>query len=183
MPPSDTEAASGAANAAVLTREIDWFSSVIGDRLTQYFGEGEAAFAIEPPPDLQGESGAYADMARALAMTVDERIVVMLALMPHLRPQVLDPFRVVSEMDQPFTQFGAWNGALHGGFHPTCETAAFILAGDDLARRFTVLAMFGDSHVFWQHRLFNREAAPAGAVPGARPLLLNANFLRRLTAA
>lgn len=64
-------------------------------------------------------------------LTFDERMVVMLALMPHVCPQILDIFCTNKNFDRQYTEFGGWKGLSHGGFLPTGETASFILAGED----------------------------------------------------
>ena len=65
-------------------------------------------------------------------ITFEERVIVMLALMPHIKPQALDTiFLQNGALDRQFTQFGGWKGLSHGGFLPTGETAVFIIAGDD----------------------------------------------------
>ena len=76
-------------------------------------------------------------------MTFDERAILALALVPHVRPQLFDPFLAKNpNIDRGFTEFGGILAGNHGGFWPTVETAAFILAGEDLERRFVVQALF-----------------------------------------
>ena len=80
-------------------------------------------------------------------ISFDERVVVMLALMPHIKPQALDTFFLQNgTLDRQFTQFGGWKGLSHGGFLPTGETAAFIIAGDDTIKRCDVVRMFQRNH-------------------------------------
>jgi len=174
--------APGAANAATLTREIDWFLRVINARVEQHFDMAKSPFALAPAPNLQEDSSAYAATVRELDMTADERIVLMLALMPHVRPQALDIFLTINErLGKPFTEFGGRESATQGGFLPTCETAAFILAGDDLARRFAVLSIFGEQHVFTRRHLLRLEPASAGEAASARMLMLNTEYVQRFT--
>lgn len=74
----------------------------------------------------------------------------MLALMPHIKPQALDTFFLQNgTLDRQFTQFGGWKGLSHGGFLPTGETAAFIIAGDDTIKRCDVVRMFQRNHWFY----------------------------------
>lgn len=83
---------------------------------------------------------------------------MMLALMPHLCPQVLDIFFAVNKnFDRPYTEFGGWRGSAHNGFLPTGETAAFILAGEDVQKRGKVMRMFGEEHWFWRENLLHLE--------------------------
>ena len=41
--------------------------------------------------------------------------------------------------DRQYTEFGGWKGLSHGGFLPTGETASFILAGEDVEKRLSLI--------------------------------------------
>jgi SpoVK/Ycf46/Vps4 family AAA+-type ATPase len=62
-------------------------------------------------------------------------------------------------MDRGFTEFGGVKGVSHSGFLPTGETAMFILAGEDLARRFSLAALFDEDHFFALHGILKLESA------------------------
>jgi AAA+ superfamily predicted ATPase len=171
-----------AANAAVLEREVAWFGRVLHARFTSYFGEEGDTFAFEDPPDLRGDPSAYADTVREFDMGRDERLVVVLALLPHIRPQALDLLFTQNKLQgQRFTEFGGWRGKVHEGFLPTCETAAFLLAGDDLARRFEVLSMFDDAHRLVRGRMLRLEHAAIGEPQLGAMLTLAPEYLQRFT--
>lgn len=131
-----TGADATAANARSLQRELAWFEQVLHTRLCLHFGqpcEHRDALALAPPA-LDGDRSPYARVACGL--TLHERLVLVLALVPHLRPQLLDTlFARNSNLDRGFTEFGGWRGKAHGGFLPTGETALFLLAGEDLVAR------------------------------------------------
>lgn len=61
-------------------------------------------------------------------ITMEEEIVLLLAVMPHISPQTLDAFFIQDkELDRPYTEFGGWRGVSHGGFLPTGQTSVFLL--------------------------------------------------------
>ena len=87
----------------------------------------------------------------------------MLALMPHLSPQMLDIFFVHNKnFDCPYTEFGGWKGLSHGGFLPTGETAVFLLAGDRVERRLEVVRLFREEHWFHMYHVVGLEGAGNG---------------------
>ena len=91
-------------------------------------------------------------------MNLPERLVLILALSPHVCPQLLDIFYTKNERyGRGFTEFGGVKGRQHGGFIPTGETAAFILAGTDLSMRFQVLQIFDPDHFFSKHKILNLD--------------------------
>jgi ATPase family associated with various cellular activities (AAA) len=148
-------------NARDLERELRWFADVLDMRLKLYFGKESRDLSVFEiaPPDLSGSQAPYAKFVRHYDLSRAERIVVLLALIPLIRPQLLDVFWSKNEAtDRGFTEFGGVHGATHGGFIPTGETAAFILAGDDLATRFEVTRIFEGDHFFARHNILHLSA-------------------------
>ena len=117
------------ANAISLEKELVWFSSVLDTRIALYFehdtseGEKEKVFdSVEaiPLPDLSNDGSAYGSIVSDLNLEFDERILLALTLVPHIRPDLLDLlFTRNKNFDRGFTQFGGWKGESHGGFIPT----------------------------------------------------------------
>jgi hypothetical protein len=78
-------------------------------------------------------------------------LAVALALVPHVRPQLLDIFHTKNKVfDRKFTEFGGIRDA-GGDFAPTGETLAFVLSGSDLTGRFALQALFDRDHYFARH--------------------------------
>ena len=104
-----------AANAISLEKELIWFSSVLDTRIALYFehdtseSEGEKIFgSIEeiPLPDLSNDDSAYGSIVSDLDLEFDERILLALTLVPHIRPDLLDLlFTRNKNFDRGFTQF------------------------------------------------------------------------------
>jgi hypothetical protein len=175
------------ANARTLEREIDWFAKVLESRFEHYFsGHAEPlADAIHAPPGIDDDPSDYAEALRDFdgrPMSADERLVLVLALLPQLRPQALDLLLTHNRaIERPFTEFGGARGGAHPGMLPTCETAVFILAGDDLLRRIEVMQLFEASHPFARLGML-RTSLPEGAesLQSAR-LRVETEYLNRFT--
>jgi hypothetical protein len=100
------------------------------------------------PPDISSDESVYAEFVKYYSLTTDERLLLMLALIPHLQPQLLDVFFSTNKKNgRGYTEFGGIKGSRHGGFIPTIETALFILAGNDLAQRFRLHKLFEPDHI------------------------------------
>lgn len=171
-------------NTKTLVAELQWLTEVIDTRLKLYFGKTASHKAIYDiqPPDLSNDDSSYAQLVAQHTMSFKERIVLILALTPHIKPQLLDVFFIKNaDYDRTFTEFGGRQGNGHAGFIPTGETAAFILAIDDLEERFSVTALFGKDHFFQHHKIlylgnpFNDEAFLSGV------LKIGADYLNYLT--
>ena len=168
-----------AANAATLEKELEWFRLMATARMQQYFQQTTAE--SPDPPDLTNDTAVYAQIVNHYGMTLAERIILLLALIPHIQPQLLDIFFVKNATyDRGFTEFGGIKGQLHGGFLPTGETAAFLLAADGLQQRFNLIRYFSPDHFFAKHQIL--KLAPAGDEPLlSGTLSLSAEYLNLFT--
>lgn len=175
------------ANAKTLEQELAWFDAVLNLRFTHYFGAPEtqkvtADVRSLTPPDLRDDQSPYAQIVRDYAMGFDERLVFILCLIPHLRPQALDIFFTQSQVTgRAYTEFGGWRGKAHSGFLPTAETAVFILAGQELNRRFAALQLFDEQHYFLKQRLIKLEHQASGEPFLNATISVTAEFLHRCT--
>jgi hypothetical protein len=171
-------------NARDLERELEWFAQVLDARLQQYFGTTTDAghvLAIEPP-DLGDSQSYYAKFVQHYALNTAERLVVLLALIPHIRPQLLDVLWISNETTgRGFTEFGGLRSNGHGGFIPTGETAMFILAGDDLSMRFAAAQLFEGDHVFALHQILGLASVPAGEPQLSGALTIAQEYLQWFT--
>ena len=139
-------------NGAALDREFNWLSEVIRLRMStlitpdQPIAAQRSIYELQPP-DFSTDNSTYALFARQ--MSFEERIVVALALAPHLRPNLLDVFFARNgQYDRVYTEFGGLKGKKFSGFLPTGETAIFILSGYDIAMRVACIDLFRPQHFF-----------------------------------
>ena len=169
------------ANAAALEAELDWLQRAISARVRLHCGQESPVASLEelPPPALEPTS-AYARLVREHDLTPPERLLLALALAPHVRPQALDVFLSRNEvLERPFTEFG---GVVppHGGFLPTVETAFFLLAGEDLHRRMLTGAVLDHGPLVRAH-LLRLESQPGLDTQGSARLLVAPELVDRLT--
>ncbi|MDQ3109389.1 MAG: ATP-binding protein [Bacteroidota bacterium] len=138
----DTETES---NAAVLDRDLSWLAAVLDVRFRLYFGQECEYDDIHDllPPDYKEGASPFSDVILQYKLNASERLVLLLALTPYIRPQLLDIFYTKNATyDRGFTEFGGLKGNNHGGFLPTTETALFMLAGINTSRRFEAMKVF-----------------------------------------
>ncbi len=172
------------ANAVSLENELTWFSKVLETCISLYFKQECALGSIyeNAPPDLGGDTSDYARLVKECSLSFDERIVLVLTLIPHIKPQLLDTFFISNQnFNRGFTEFGGWKGNIHGGFLPTCETASFILAGDDLKKRFEITEIFKDDHFFSKKNILKVEHRGNAEPFFSGALVISAEYLNRFT--
>ena len=91
-------------------------------------------------------------------MTTEERLILLLSIAPHVCPQILDTFFTKNEKyGRGFTEFGGVKGNQHSGFIPTGETAAFIVAGNDILTRLKLLHVFEQDHYFAKYKILSLD--------------------------
>jgi hypothetical protein len=173
------------ANARDLEAELAWFGRVLDARFGSHFSrdrdtEHRDVLEIEPP-NLSASDSPYAAFLRHYRLDFAGRLALMLGLVPHLRPQLLDVFFLKNQtFDRRFTEFGGIRQGSDGDFVPTGETLLFILAGNDLARRFKAQALFDRDHPFARYNIL--RTVPEGDVsPLKAPLRLSAEYLAWFT--
>jgi AAA+ superfamily predicted ATPase len=170
-------------NAIDLGHELTWFSQVLDTRFKLYFGhESEYRDVFEiTPPDLSGSESQYADFVRKYDLSMAERTALVLGLVPHIRPQLLDLFFTKNKtFDRPFSEFGGSSSG--GNFVPTGETLAFIIAGNDLESRFELQSLLAGDHFFSQHDILRLTPAGNDAPSLKSPLRLSDEYLSLFTA-
>ena len=180
----DEAAALSSANARALERELAWFQEVLTSRIALHFGQPSAVRQVRDiaAPDQTGDPSEFAALLREHDMDWSERLVLMLALAPHVQPQLLDMLFVRNtNLERGFTEFGGWKGRSHGGFLPSGETAAFLVAGEDLAERFALRRLFQDDHFFHRHGLLRLEHDAPGEPFFSGALLVSSEAVLRLT--
>jgi ATPase family associated with various cellular activities (AAA) len=145
-----------------IEQELKWFTEVLETRLKLYFGQEtnyKSVYEIAPPIHSDTQSP-YSQFVIERNLNAEDRLLLILALVPTLKPQLLDMLFVKnSNIDQRFTEFGCIHGQQHNGLIPTLETFLFIVAGDNLDERMRYLFIYHGAHPLFQQKLLSFENA------------------------
>ena len=169
-----------------LTNEMEWCKAVIDLRFSQYFSaddseEKKLQIEMLEPPELDDESP-YGCVVQEYGLGFYERLVIALSLIPHLCPQALDSFLLNNRtLGRPYTEFGGWHGKSHSGFLPTCETALFLLAGNDIEKRLQMMSLFDHSSVLLAQRILVLEYGEPGEPANSAALRISSEYLEYFT--
>ena len=133
----------------VLENEFTWFESYLDYFFHTYF---ETQNKTKPPlPLLPAEGSKFAELIEEHGADYEDRVIIMLALAAHIKPQLLDIFFTKNrDFDRGFSEFGGIQGKKHSGFIPTVETALVLLAGDNLSLRIQNLHRFQSD--YWLYK-------------------------------
>lgn len=115
------------------------------------------------------------DTALLESLQTAERVVLLLALLPHSRPELLNPLKVKDTQGHYFAEFGGvWQ--INTYFLPTTQTALYLLAGTSLERRQLINKIFSPQHFLYSQGILK-------PVEGHRldaPIAPNTEYIQRL---
>ncbi|WP_035764408.1 hypothetical protein, partial [Arthrobacter sp. H20] len=138
--------------AANLSRMLAGLDALISDRLAGYLDP--SGKPTRPLGGYRFEPSQFAGFNDGRELSPAEHVVMLLALVPHIRPDFFG--RLIGAYlpdggDLP--EFGGDRAEHHRGVLPTGETAQFVLAGDDLAGRLEVQRLLSSEHWFARRRV------------------------------
>ena len=140
-----------AKNARALSAELEWLFKLLGARArAQSCKERGDDLSDISPPRLSREGSMYGYLIDHYGLYFTERAVLILSLLPHVRPGALEVFLSAKGL-----KAGCRAGASHPGPLPTGETALFMLAGDDLEKRLECSYVFDNGHFFTTHGILS----------------------------
>jgi hypothetical protein len=114
-------------NAAIIEKEMEWLASIIDTRLKLYFGHETAYTSIEELNTYENAQW-YSIINIKHEFSFADKILLWLSITPILKPQLLDSFYVKNQdIDNRFSEFGAFRAAQFNGLVPTIDTLLFIL--------------------------------------------------------
>jgi AAA+ superfamily predicted ATPase len=163
-----------------LSHELVILESIVSGRLAEYHDRSDRPVRQLDTYDFDPALGAKVNGGRAL--TPDEHVLVLLALVPHVRPDLFG--RVIGSFlpeggDLP--EFGGVRADHHRGILPTGETAQFVLAGDDLGGRLAVQRLLSSDHWFARRHVLWLDPVREGEPVMSGRLILDSELVERLT--
>lgn len=168
-----------------LRHAFAYLEALVRHRLRQDIPLSDGMPAVEepqaPPFNLQDE-GPFTQFILDNRLTADELAILMMALAPHVYPHFFDA--IISEHlpnGGDFPAFGGVRGANHRGTIPTGETALYLLAGQNLERRFAVQELFSSTHFFATEKVLYLEETKRGEPAMSGKLILDPDYIDLFT--
>ncbi len=155
-------------NEAFLNDELKWLAGVVIARMRLYFKQETSISDIQmiQPQPIGDNDGAYATFLRKHNLGFEDRLCLILSFAPLLKPQLLDCFNVKnSDTGQRFVEFGCEER--DNLLMPTFPTVYFILCGDDVEKRISLMGYFSRHPIFADPAYF-----PGASTQGMRSPLL-----------
>jgi AAA+ superfamily predicted ATPase len=163
-----------------LEQELLWLESVVDVALSLYFEnstEFDKIYELTPP--VHTEKTTFTEILEENKFDFLERLVLALALAPHLKPSILDVFLIRNEkLNCDFSEFGGIKSINRVGFQPTVETACFISCVSSIQNRLEFINSFSFDHVLFTNSILERDSTLENSLH--QPLQIQSEFLRYL---
>jgi hypothetical protein len=173
--PDALASSDGAAN---LEPGLDLLGALIRARLTGDDVAPEGHVAIRYFDD----GSPLGNVIRDRQPPFEEYVVLMLALAPHVRPGFLDAaIRAALPQGGDFPEIGGVRDEALRALVPTGETAAYLLAGDDLAARFAVQRLFSPDHWLAREGLLRLDPVREGMPVLSGRIIMARDWVERFT--
>ncbi|TNE54010.1 MAG: ATP-binding protein [Bacteroidetes bacterium] len=143
-----------------LAKDIQWLESYLEESLTAYFKDENHALLLEAnaPPDHQSSDSSYAKWLEEMNWNAGERLILLLAIVQELKPQVLDLLLVKNgALGAEYTEFGRYKDSHRNGFVPTFETALFLICGTNMEKKIEWLEFLSESHSLVKEEILERD--------------------------
>ena len=163
-----------------LETALEWLARTVAGCLDARFGK---AGRFQPETfDYRDDDSWMGRFIRTHNPVAEELAVLMLALAPHLYPNLLSSL-VATHLPEggEFPEFGGVKGASHRGILPTGETAQFVLAGDDLEKRLAIQQILSSDHWLAQESILWLEPVREGEPMMSGRLVLDPEVVEEIT--
>ncbi|HEX3045137.1 MAG TPA: ATP-binding protein [Bacillota bacterium] len=175
-------------NASMIELDFQWLQTVIEGRIHQFINTDQAS-NLKPeaclpaegaPPALNASDGGrfYGEFIQKHDLTPDERLIVLLALAPEIKPELLDRFLIRnSAYDKTFSEFGGITTRSFNGFIPTIQTALFLLGGRSVGEQLKYRTLFDKNATLFSANILRELRSEEGNPISHRQLALSDSAL------
>ena len=160
----------GNSGTSFIELEKKWFLDTLKNSI-HFHAKGIKPAKDLQPPSVKNWKHPYPELLKRLDLGKEERLILMLGLLPHIQPHKMDEVIAAGlERVGDFPQIGGVRGKNFRGFLPTGETALYLLAGHDLEKRFKIQQYFTQEHalaknqILWLEDPINGEPAMSGKI-------------------
>jgi hypothetical protein len=175
-------------NTRMRARSIDqnllWLQTIINQRIKNLISRDTTEQAIEMNPpalDLSEAGDFYAKFSQEYDLTPEERLVVILALAPEVRPELLDSLLIRQDgVERPYTQVGGITICSFNGFIPTLKTALFLLGGPGVSEQLQFMPLVDSSEKLYSRNILREVRGEEGSPAFHRQLALSESALSQI---
>jgi MoxR-like ATPase len=166
--------------------EFKYLEQLILYRMDAFYPSAGVTARVPNFPALETWYFPMAGFIRENKLTREEMIVLLVALAPHVMPELLNaaiekklPENRKSPID--FSMIGGARGNNSRFFLPTAQTALFLISGEMLEKRLEVQQFFSAEHIFWEKKILWLEDMQNGEPAIHGRLILSPDYIDLFT--
>src|SRR6185436_14782895 len=165
-----------------IVESLHYLQKVVESRMQNFFKKLNGESFTYPELVLEPDDSPLYHFLITHNLNIEEYIVLLLALIPHVQPNFIDPIiQVYLPSGGEFAEIGGVKGNTYRGTLPTGETALFILAGNDIARRIQVTQYFSPDHFFSKENILLLENIKEGEPRMSGRIILQSDYVDLFT--
>lgn len=143
--------------------------------------KGENQSEIEFPM-IYGDESPFAQFIQKHQPNFEEYIILIIALAPHVKVDFFDElWKEHLPKSGEYPKIGGERENNSRAFIPTIETALFILAGQDLEKRFEIQTIFSNSHWLYSEGILILENVKLGDPFSSSRLIMSPEYIELFT--
>lgn len=149
-----------------LYRDLNWLSDYINFRVSDTI--------VDAPVLLQtGNDSVYGSFVNDRKLNHDERLILLLAIAPYIRPEILDLFARDSELIRKYRLYKQEDSIC---LLPTVQTALLLLSGENNPAIQSYLELFDTEHVFYRQSILEQRALDDVNIPNLNLLSVSSSY-------
>jgi hypothetical protein len=164
-------------NALHLHADLEWLADVITKRYYAHQENKKLDVQKLDAPSLYKEESIYKKVIKKFKFSNAERIVVLLALIPHIAPYFIDDIITGIQKSEGRDKLSSHKT----GTVPTVDLALFILAGDDLEKRLYFQQIFDQENFLCRNDIISLDNEVTVISRLQQPLRISQEYLALLT--
>ncbi len=167
---------------ANILHSLNFLEEIIVQRVSQLLKKSDNNTLIPAELKIENDNSPLSRFASFYNLNIEEYIILILALVPHLQPNFLD--KVIQKQLQnggDLPEFGGVKMANTNFTMPTGETAMFLLAGMSISDRLEVAKYFSSEHFFSGENILSLEPLREGEPRMGGRLIIQQEYVDLLT--
>ena len=164
-----------------ILEDLEWLESYIESRMKVYFDPKGETVVFPTLSVRDDQTTPYSRFISSHKLDFVERVVLLMSIVPLLKPQLFDCFYVQNvAIERLFSEFGGIEEKDHRGFIPTRETVNFVVNGGDIIGRTRLFRVFSDDHFFLREHVLSSRNQEGVSSFWAHRLVIHEDFLHHL---
>ncbi len=165
-----------------IRHSLEFLCKLCNKRLQSFFQKEDAEPFAYPQISLEEEQSPFNNFLFTHKVTIEEFIILLLALFPHVQPNFLD--NIIHQYlpnGGEFPEIGGVKGQNQRSTIPTGETALFFLGGNDVAKRMQMSFYFSSDHFFAKENILQLETVNNGEPRMSGKIVLQQEYVDLFT--